>query len=281
MVSPNCPTGCFPFGTTGEMATLLLSVIGLLKPQSDASSFYFPQSEIRCSFSKLGTPSVLVFVLIKPKEGIVNFAKTYLVWELIEVHCSQGPAVGRTVDWEPDAEAIILLDCYQPVAEPGRGTVGAFLQFWTFLIGGTPIRPDGGFLGTGLWYEALPTPFFLLYLPLQASDLKALPIYFCSLLLSCLYRELDSLNLLSMSNTILVSMYWRIWTGLGWVHHCRWQLCHILLERACPVSGIIMKNVGVLRRLGMALIHTSFWSKQGYISSMAFYLVNQSSVLSH
>ena len=58
--------------------------------------------------------------------------------------------------------------------------MGAFLQFWTFLIGGTPIRPDGGFLGTGLWYEALPTPFFLLYLPLQASDLKARPIYFCS-----------------------------------------------------------------------------------------------------
>lgn len=109
--------------------------MGLLKPQSDASSFYFPQSEIRCSFSKLGTPPVLVFVLLKPKEGIVNFAKTYLVWELIEVHCSQGPAVGRIVAWQPDAEAIILLDCYQPVAEPGTGTVGALLQFWTLLIG--------------------------------------------------------------------------------------------------------------------------------------------------
>ena len=151
-------------------------------------------------------------------------------------------------DWPPDAEAIILLDCYQPVAEPGRGPgVGAMLWFWTLLIG-RDSRPACWRLSlycAVVWSSSYfilssVSPFTNIRLT-QVSELTALPTYFCSLLLYCLYR-----TWLTLSWACLMPSWCQCVEGSeqGWVQHCRWQLCHTLLEWACPGSGIVMKNLG-------------------------------------
>lgn len=117
----------------------------------------------------------------------------------MEVHCSEVPTVGRTVDWEPPACPVHCSPgCYQPRAVRGRGAgVGLFLfnSETPFSLAETFSVPCCG------------TRLFLLcpssVLPDSSSHrfLSPLPLPF--------------INVLSMSDAILVSICWRIWTGPG------------------------------------------------------------------
>ena len=87
----------------------------------------------------------------------------------------------------------------------------------------------------------------------------------------------DPLNLLSLSNAILGSMCWRIWTGPGVISPLQVTVVLYTIVMSMPSVWSQLEEAGVVRRLGMAFIDldASIWSKQGYILGIAFYLRNQ------